>query len=319
MELKTIVSRVKPTETFGFNGNFFVNGDEESLSLPNTEDATQKRRGRPPGKMKKLESGVEFVSVDDDDEQEKNVAYKKTYEVTTGMLTNSIRQIDGLNAQIQADIGLVRANKFIKNKYPYICELTGATTGLMGTKISAIRELNSVISKCHDLEMKRAKEFGSNEKENDDKKIMDMYNAFINTPVGSVQGSPFAGITPMLINNPSSTMGMVGIDIDSDIRAISGNPGYDNYVQNMTPEQNAMVLETNPYIKPVVIYNQETQDKYFDVIDTSTGLSVPNVPRPADFLLREMRVDVRSGVARNASANMDFPVILIGNRALDEY
>jgi hypothetical protein len=319
MELKTIVSRVKPTETFGFNGNFFVNGDEESLSLPNTEDPAQKRRGRPPGKMKKLESGVEFVSVDDDDEQEKNVAYKKTYEVTTGMLTNSIRQIDGLNAQIQTDISLVRNNKFIKNKYPYICELTGATTGLMGTKISAIRELNSVISKCHDLEMKRAKEFGNNEKENDDKKIMDMYNAFINTPVGSVQGSPFAGITPMLINSPPSTMGMVGIDIDSDIRAISGNPGYDNYVQNMTPEQNAMVLETNPFIKPVVIYNQETQDKYFDVVDTSTGLSVPNVPRPADFLLREMRVDVRSGVARNASANMDFPVILIGNRALDEY
>jgi len=320
MELKKIVSRVEPT-SFGFNSKFFVNNDEEALSLANTEEPA-KKRGRPPSKKRIDDGSGEYVAVEGRAELspiDGNISYRKTYEDTTNMLAASINQIDGLSANIQADLHLVRASKTLKNKYNYLCDLTGAAAGLVGNKISAIREINSVITNCHNLDMKRVKEFKLNDKDDDDKKIMDMYNAFINTPVGSVQGMgmPFGGITPMQINSP--TMGMVGIGIDNDIKPISGEPGYENYLRNITPEQNAMSMENNPFIKAVVIYNQETQDKYFDIMDTSTGQSVPNVPRPADFLLQQMRIDVRSGVARNTSANMDFPLVLIGNRAIDEY
>lgn len=321
MELKTIVTRVTPSEGIGFNSNFFVNGDEESLSLPDTEPM-HKKRGRPP-KNKSIGGAGEYVPANNSENDfsplNDNISYRKTYEDTTNMLQSSIGQIDGLSSQIQNDLNLVRASRTLKRKYEYICELTGTATGLMGNKISAIREINSSITNCHNLEMKRIKELNLNKEEDDDKKIMDMYNAFINTPVGSVQGigMPFGGVTPMQINGP--TTGMVSVGVDNNMQPISGDPGYNSYLQNMTPEQNAMTMETNPYIKEVVVYNQETQDKYFDVIDTATGQSVPNVPRPADFLLREMRVDVRNGVARNSSANMDFPVVLIGNRAIDEY
>lgn len=321
MNLKTIVTRVEPSQGYGFNSNFFVNSDEDKLSLPDTTEP--KRRGRPPSKDRITGAG-EYVPAETSDRElsplEGNISYRKTYSETDNMLSSSIRQIDNLSNMIQADLAMVRASKTLKNKYNYVCELSGTVTGLMGSKISAIREKNSIISKCHDLDMKRVKEMKIGEQEDDDKKIMDMYNAFLNVPIGAIPGQqmPFGNITPMQINSPSS-MGMIGVDVDSNNQRIMGDTGYDNYVRNMTPEQNAMALESNPYIKPVVVYNQETQDRYFDVVDMSTGQSVANVPRPADFLLNEMRIDVRTGVARNSSANMEFPVVLIGNRAIDEY
>jgi len=321
-ELLEIATRVPiPTESkdkkFGFSGNKFLNRAADAEPSPHPEP---KRRGRPPAK-KNTDSPGEYVAAEKEEVSplNGNITYKETYDQTNAMLLGSIGQIDMLSSQIQADLAAIRASKTLKKKYDYIGIMAGTATGLMGNKISAIREMNSVIGKCHDLDMKRVKELKLNETEDDDKKIADMYNAMINIPVGAVQGMPFGNVTPMQINSPMGNMGMVGVDVDSEVRMMSGDAGYNSYLQNMTPEQNAMVLENNPHIKPVVIYNQETQDKWFDVMDMTTGQSIPNVPRPADFLLKDMRPDIRAGVARNAQANMDFPMILVGNRAMDEY
>lgn len=322
-ELKDIVSRVPTQQSsqsdgFGFKASF-INEDEDDGILVPAPDQSIKRRGRPP-KTTQLVNGGEFVSAREDEDESPttnpNIPYKRTYQDTNSMLSGTIKQIDGLSAQIQSDMAQIRASKTLKKKYDYVAMLAGTATGLIGNKISAIREMNNVITNSHNFEIKRIKELKLGAEEDDDKKIMDMYNAFLNAPVGNVQ-MPFGGITPMQINSP--TIGMIGVGVDSNVQAYTGDAGYDSYVANMTPEQNAMTMERNPYIKPVVYYNQETQEKWFDVVDLSTGQSIPNVPRPADFLLRDMRVDTRTGTARNASANMEFHLITIGNRALDEY
>ena len=79
-----------------------------------------------------------------------------------------------------------------------------------------------------------------------------------------------------------------------------------------------MVLEGNPNIKAVVVYNQSTGSKRFDVVDVSTGVSVPNVPRPAPFLLDDAKPDFRNGIALNSNANMSWPLVIEGTRAIDE-
>ena len=79
-----------------------------------------------------------------------------------------------------------------------------------------------------------------------------------------------------------------------------------------------MISSKDPNIKTVVVYNLSTGDKYFDVINVSTGMSVPDVQRPAEFLLNDVRVDIRNGIAINSTTNMSYPLVIIGTRAADE-
>ena len=98
------------------------------------------------------------------------------------------------------------------------------------------------------------------------------------------------------------------------------DPGYQNFLSNMTPEQNAMRYEDNPNVKTVVVYDQSNGRKWFDVIDTSTGASIPNVPRPDDFLLDDTRPDLSNMVARNANINVTYPLVVVGQaNALSSY
>ena len=105
----------------------------------------------------------------------------------------------------------------------------------IGNKISAARELNNIINKCNDMELKRYKELKlSMNEQDDDKAIMEAYQAFVNTPVGSM-GYTQLGPTPtqLTLNNPNLTQ------IDT------GNVGgYENYINNMTPQQHMMALRS---------------------------------------------------------------------------
>ena len=88
----------------------------------------------------------------------------------------------------------------------------------------------------------------------------------------------------------------------------------------LTPEQNRMRMESNPNIQTVVRYDQSTGQRSFDVIDTSTGMSVPNYPRPDNFLLEDTTIDIHSGIARNRNVNNVWPLILVGsNNFVTEY
>ena len=139
-------------------------------------------------------------------------------------------------------------------------------------------------------------------------------------------------IAPMSLNTgisltgqqvPAQMLGSTSDIITSDDNSTTLHqnhidPSFETYKENITPIQRAMIAEKDPNIKTVVVYNQSSGNKYFDVVNVHTGQSVPGIQRPADFLLDDMRIDANNGIAVNSNANMSFPLVITGTRAYDE-
>lgn len=240
------------------------------------------------------------------------VDYAKSYNETNALIRGAILQADELSAEIKSDIDAVRASKTLKNKYTYITNLTASAGSLLSTKIAAIKELNSTITQGHNLELNRLKTIKANEKEdNDDMRMMDIYSAFVNTPIGTYNpiGSPNIQELTLGVNNPSGNV--------SGVEMV--NPNY-AAGQPLTPEQNRMRMESNHNIQTVVKYDQSTGQRMFDVIDKNTGMSIPNYPRPDNFLLDDTTIDVHTGIARNRNINTVWPLVVVGsNSFITEY
>lgn len=290
-----------------FNVSFFLDGgDKTKLNMNNTNTEVPS----PPKEKKKRKAPSKIVKADDDTELEQhqsNVPYKETYCETNNMLKSSIVQIDMLQGDIREDITKIRSSNTLKKKYDYIADLTSANSNLISTKITAIRELNKSITDSHNLELKRMKDLKLNENEKDDDKyIMDMYNAFISTPIGTRQAAM-----------PQNQMDLTTIN-NNLIRAdLNMNAGmYDQ--QNINPTQNMMRLEVNPNIKTVVIH--DGLNTWFDVIDITTGEPVPNVDKPDSMFLEDTNLDFNNGVARNTNLDITYPLIVVKNNSiLNEY
>ena len=86
---------------------------------------------------------------------------------------------------------------------------------------------------------------------------------------------------------------------------------YQNFKSNMSPEVNRMILESTPNIKDVVVYDQATGNKYFDVIDVTTNQSVPNVPVRDAMFVEDCTIDTRNRIARNINLNETYPLIIL--------
>ena len=238
-----------------------------------------------------------------------DVDYSRIYEETNGLIRGAIMQTDQLSAEIKEDIDSIRASKTLKNKYTYITNLTTSASNLINTKISAIKELNSSISNAQKLELDRVKALKVNDNEgNDDMKMMELYNSFINTPIGT-----YAPTGPSIqdITVGGNQAGISSVDIPGAAGAV--NP-------NLTPEQNRMRMESNPNIQVVVRYDQGSGQRCFDVIDKMTGMPVPNYPRPDNFLLEDTIIDVHNGIARNRNINQVWPLMVVGqDTIINEY
>lgn len=232
--------------------------------------------------------------------------YASTYNETNNLIRGAIIQADELSAEVKQDLDSVRASKTIKNKYTYITNLAATAGSLITTKIAAIKELNSTITQAHNLELNRMKTLKLNEAEtNDDMRMMDIYSAFVNTPVGSyTPATPNIQDLTLGVNNPNGSV--------SGVEMVVSNP-----VQALTPEQNRMRMESNANIQVVVRYDQTSGQRCFDVIDKSTGMSVPNYPRPDNFLLEDTTIDVHTGIARNRNINAVWPLVISGNNTMN--
>lgn len=280
--------------------------------IPLVED--KPRRGRPP--KKKTEDGV-TVSIDRDKDLEPyqtNEPYKNMYGETDMLLKSAIGQLDSLTMDINEQLNAIKASKTLKNKYKYITDLSMTASSVVGNKISAIRELNKTITDANNLELRRIKELNLNaaNEQDDDRHIMDLYNAFISTPMGSYSQLGPSNQDINMNANAGVTMMASGNNPDA---------GYNNYVNNMTPAQNAMRYENDPNIQTVVVYNKETGQRYFDIIDKSNGQSVPNMNRPDPFLLEDININVAMGIARHTQLDTVYPLVVIGadNSSIMEY
>ena len=90
---------------------------------------------------------------------------------------------------------------------------------------------------------------------------------------------------------------IVPANTNNIIPANNEDQAFNDYIGNLTPVQRKMISEKDPNIQTVVIYNQATGTKYFDVVNVQTGQSVPGIQRPGEFLLDDMRIDQRNGRA----------------------
>lgn len=239
------------------------------------------------------------------------VAYMDSYSETNNMLRNAIIQTDVLAGEIKEDLDKIRASTTMKSKYTYITNLTSAEAGLIGTKVQAIREINNSISKAHELELKRAKDIkdAQRDQQTDDARMMDMYNAFINSPMGMYNNA---------LNMPTVPDMMLGTNgMSPSVRGVSIASQGLQASTALSPEQMRMRMEGNPNIEEVVMYEPSTGRRWFEVIDNSTGTPVANYPKSDDFLLADCTIDVRAGVARNRNIDKVWRLVNTENTVLE--
>lgn len=284
-------------------------------------DDGKKKRGRPrkgqasstdlfssPSHM--VQAGESFITTDDKRElslMESTEPIEKKYAETNNILRSAIMQLDSSMAQVQEDIDYVRHAKTLRNKYQYLSLLQGSMGTMIANKISAARELNNTISKCNDFEMKRYKENKASASNiDDDQRVMEMYKAFVNTPVSS---NPFPNVSQMAVSGSPVMATALGNQDDN----------FTSYMNNMTPAQQTMYLEGNPNIQQVVVYNQETGARYFDIIDMTTGQSVPNAEKHDVMFLEDVTIDLKNKVARNVNIGETYPLVVIGEPIMQEY
>lgn len=297
------------------NVDFFTsNKSALPVNYVPVEGEKKPKRGRP--SKKKVVDGQELLTDGSNEEQntelpmyQSNQPYINTYDETSGMLKNSIYQIDILQSDIKNELDQIRLSKTLKRKYDYMSMLSSTMSALINTKVTAIREMNKTITDCHNLEIKRVKDLKIDASEqDDDKRIMDMYNAYISTPVGSYNG-------PTMYNPPSL----------NDMTLLSNNVLSTDMYQGMNqdytvnPTVNKMLMLENPNIKTVVVYDQSTGNRYFDVINTQTGESVPGMDRPDPMFLNDTTIDVRNGIARNVNLDQTYPLIIMDNPNVSKY
>jgi hypothetical protein len=239
---------------------------------------------------------------------ESNEPFENKYQETNNILRSAIIQLDAGMADLQSDIQEIRRSKTLRNKYSYLADMQGSMGNLISNKIAAARELNNTITKCNDFEMKRYKEvraINAAEQQDDDQKVMAMYKAFVNTPVSN---SPFPNVSQAAVAGTVPAMQVGDIDMM-----------YNQYMNTMSPAQNMMHLETNPNVKQVVVYNQETGARYFEIMDMSTGQTVPNAETHDAMFLEDVTIDLKNNVARNVNLGETYPLVVVGQPLMNEY
>lgn len=263
---------------------------------------------------------------------EKNNGYSATepymnkYMETNNLLKSAIAQIDIGLGEMQEDVAVLRSSKTMRNKYQPMSMIQKNMGDYLGNKINAIKELNNIISKCNDLELRRAKELKEIENQDDDKRIMDLYNAMISMPVGGQTGMMGAGFsTPIgpstfemtYAGNPNSPTPNVVTSVEGQSQ---GDIGYMNYLRNKTPAQNMMSIDTNPNIQQVVVHNRATGQSYFEIMDMSTMKPVPNTDKYDNSFLEDTHMDFVNNIATNVNIGESYPIVCVGgDPILNEY
>ena len=118
---------------------------------------------------------------------------------------------------------------------------------------------------------------------------------------------------PQFNPNTYGSTGIIRAELHSGDYNTNGpvDASYLNYVSNLTPEQNLMRYEGNPNVKQVVVWDKSTDNKFFQMMDMSTGQVIPNVPVYDQMFMEDTIIDPKSMMAKNTNLNETFPVVTI--------
>ena len=272
-----------------------------------------KKRGRPP-KNKDIEpvNSKEIVE---------STVYGDSYTETNNMAYTVISQADEILANAKNELDFIRSSRGMKGKYMYMTNMISSMSSLMSTKLQAIREINSNITKANDMEYRRFKDNRAILQTDDNKLIMDAYSAFINTPLGA-QSNYHQPTTKELTMAVSDVPTMVPTNREAGslpTAITTQDKGLANYLNNISPEDNRMLNESNPDIEEVIIYDQATGMKYFQWINTKTNEQVPNMPISSDILIEDYVIDPRTRTAKNTNLRDVKKVVYVNEDKFNQY
>ena len=301
----------------GFNVSSFVEGNEEHKDLTITREIAvvettpvQRKRSK-----KKEEAAVGEVVIPTPQTSmsyiQENIPYQIAYNETNQQLDESIQQLNMLGAEVMGDLQMIRGSKTLKNKYGFLNDMTGNAVAIINAKIAAIREKNKTINDVNNLEIRRIKELKIQSSEEDDNThIANLYNAFVNTPIGMGPG--------ILGPSVQDTM-LIGGGQDLARAAIGGDQAA--WEQTLDPAQSRMLLEAKGSIETVVVYDESTGNRWYDVVDKNTRQPVPGVEKPDASYIYELDINVRGGFAKDSNRNVVYPLVVInnGNTSISEY
>lgn len=321
------------------------NGKEQKkIEVLMPDDIVPKKRGpgRPPKNKDISNMYTDIVTGDTLNSKKKKEKYKdeleKDYSTNVKMLLGVIGQAEQIHQQINLELDNYKERKTYggSRRTESMATLMSTQANLLSTKISAIRELNSVRNKINDLDIKHTQLTKETNDNNSDKAVLDAYNVLLNAPnYGLKPINPL--VSPMSLNTGYNmegkpldryNLGINGIVTESNLqeqieKESQSDPQYDEYIRNLNPVQKRMILEHNPDVKTVVRYNKITQNKRFDVVNIRTGESIRDVDLPGEFKLDGIRIDLVNGIAKNKDTNEIYPLIVEGspinhNRVRDE-
>lgn len=235
---------------------------------------------------------------------QENIPYAQAYTETNRQLDETIAQLNILGAETMSDLQMIRSNKTMRNKYAIANEMTQTTASILSTKLAAIREKNTIINNINKMELDRVKQLKVSASEEDDNtRIANLYNAFINTPVG-VGRAPLAPSMQDIITVSPTGSPTPMAPIGSDQQA---------WEANLSPAENRMVLEAKGSIETVVMYDSTTGNRWFEILDKNTHQPVPNVEKPDSSYIYDLDLNVRGGYAKDSNRNVTYPLITVNN------
>ncbi len=301
----------QPEDNLTATGISFSHLKESAVEMPIGPEVPTDKDKKPVVRRKKDEVVGNIVKA----ESSSNETIKK-YNDNNAMLVNTIGQLDILASELKTDLDEVRSSRTLKRKYDYLSMLSSNIGSTLSTKVQAIKELNNTIKNANDMDYRISKDNKDADAGNQDKYIMDMYNAFISSPVST--GA--AGMSMLGPNTSQMTLNNVDNIVRVDSNPQAADIGYQQFLNNMTPEQNLMRYESNPDVKQVVVYDQSNGNKFFQVMNTRTGEVIPNVPVRDAMFMEDTTIDTRNRIAKNINLNESYPLVILNEgKGMSEY
>lgn len=305
-----------------FNINKFVKGSDdysdhdlkqEMVVVTETIDESKKKRS------KKKETGsipntsaLPVVASTSMSYIQENIPYASAYADTNQQLDETINALNVLGAEIVTDLNMVRSNKTLRNKYSIVNDMTQTATSILSTKLAAIKEKNSTINNINKLELDRLKQIKvSTSEEDDNTRIANLYDAFINTPIGAGPG----------ILGPSMQDIIAGGQAGPSVPMMSIGNDQQVWEAGLNPAENRMLLEAKGAIETVVMYDSATGNRWFEVVDRVTRQPIPNVEKPDSSYIYDLDINIRGGFAKDGNRGVSYPLICIdgGDTSITQY
>lgn len=321
---KPAVQPIVPTVTMESGLNFTTIDDTDTSSNAMTININQspapevglptKRRGRPKKNEVGTVDGSEIVKADGTVEDPSTLA---TYSETAYLIKNTIDQVDMVASEVKHELDAIRNNRTFKNRYNVMVGLTSNLSDLLNAKISAIKEMNNCITKANDMDYKIRKDRKDQEAGlGDDKMIMDLYQTLVQNPINMNNQQPMP--MPQNAVGGGNGLGIVRAPEDGTMPG-QADQGYLNYMANLTPEQNMMLLEQNPDVKQCVVFDASTGNRWFQVMNTKTGQPIPNAPTMDPMFLEDVTLDTKNKIAKNINLGQTYPLVIINDGVAKEY